>query len=312
MIRIIKGGIQTTVQGERRKGFLSMGFPGSGPADSLSMSAANFLTGKSRFSACLEMFIQGPTIQFESDIQIAICGAFMSSMINDLPVNQDKTINVKKGDTLRLSPAKNGMIAYLAFSGDLVIKPYLNSTSTFLTANLGGFDGYQIKNNDLLPVENTRDVPIRKTPNFLKYLSQRRNYIRVLTGPENHFFDKHNLERFYSSEYKISSDSNRIGIRMKGDDPLQQRKSDIISSAVLPGTIQIPKSGFPIVMMHDHQTTGGYARIANVITHDLDFLAQSTPGTSILFREVTLNKSQELLQKREMAIEALFKKTELN
>ncbi|MEL6557698.1 MAG: biotin-dependent carboxyltransferase family protein [Bacteroidota bacterium] len=312
MIRILKSGIQTTVQETRREGFLSLGFPASGPMDSLSMMGANYLTGGAPYAAALEMYIQGPSIQFEQPCAIAICGADMSPKVNGKPVLQNALIEVSKGDHLEFEPAKNGLIAYLAFNASLKVSPYLFSKSTYLAGSLGGYKGRSLIKGDTIEFEEQKSVKHLELPNVFRYIQQNELYLRIVKGPEFELFEKKDQESFLNNGYKISNDSNRMGIRLLGDSPKEIAKSDIISSAVLPGTIQIPKNGNPIIMMHDHQTTGGYCRIGNVITHDLDFLSQALPASDVSFRLISNTKSVELLKKRINLVNRLFAKRNIS
>lgn len=307
MIRILKGGIQTTIQETRRKGFLSLGFPASGPMDSLSMMGANYLTGGNPFASALEMYIQGPTIEFNQPCAIAICGADMSPEINERPILQDTLIEVYKGDHLTFKSAKNGLITYLAFNAPLKASTYLFSKSTYLAGSLGGYKGRILKKGDILELAPSKtSMKHLELPNVFKYIRQNKLSLRIVKGPEFGVFSEKDQESFFNNDYKISNDSNRMGIRLMGGLPNEIEKSDIISSAVLPGTIQIPKSGNPIIMMHDHQTTGGYSRLGNVITHDLDFLSQALPASEISFRLISTAKSVELLKKRINLVNKLF------
>lgn len=306
MIRILKNGFQTTIQGSRRTGFLNLGFPSSGPMDSVSMMGANFMLGNNPFNAALEMYIQGPVIAFDVNVHIAICGANMNPHLNDIPIAQNKVFSISKGDILSFKPTSDGMITYLAFSGEIDIPKYLNSKSTYLPASLGGLEGRSLKIGDIIKLKNILHASEKKIPNIFKYISRQKNQIRVIPGPEYQLFIEENQKLFLNTQYHVSNDSNRMGIRLKAEKSIKTEKSDINSSAIIPGTIQVPNNGLPIVMMFDHQTTGGYMRIANVITHDLDYLAQTIPGNEITFRMISLSKSIELLDKRNNVINKLF------
>ncbi len=306
MISILKSGISSTIQGSYREGYLQYGFPRSGPADSISMRAANFLVGNKPWESCIEMMAQGPTMEFDCSLQIAICGAAMTPKINGIEVSQNQSIVVKKGDKLSFKPSANGLFAYLAIGGSMDIPEYFNSTSTYLPSNTGGYKGRQLKAGDRINMKYNHINPQIELPNFMKFIPINHLKIRVLAGPERALFSKNDIKLFYSNLYKVSSESNRIGIKTTTDKKLQLKDSDIISSAILPGTIQIPSNGLPMIMMNDHQTTGGYKRIANVISHDLDHLSQSIPRSLISFREISLGKASELQLKKENLINRLF------
>ena len=293
----------STIQGNRRSGYLSMGFPGSGPVDSVSMRAANYLVGQHPWQSTIEMHIKGPQIRFHQRMSIAICGANMQPLLNGQPIAQNTLIVVNKNDLLAFQSAVDGMVTYLAFNGPADVSEYLGSTSTYHSAGLGG---RTFQKGDQLQFGSLESIQQKTLPNRLRFIGQDEVSLRVTAGPEFEQFSKAAQDRFLNSTFRISADSNRMGIRLLSSEKIMPNTGEIHSSAIIPGTIQVPKSGQPIVMSHDHQTTGGYPRIANVITHDLDYLTQLKPGTSITFRLTDVSKAQELLLKREQFLEKLF------
>ena len=308
MISIEKSGIMTTIQGAPRSGYLSMGFPASGPMDSVSMRAANYLLGRPAWQSCLEMYIKGPQVRFHQDMQIAICGADMQPTVNGYATSQNTIIDIKANDVLAFQPAKNGMIAYLAFNGAVKIPDYLHSTSTYLAAGFGGLSGRSLRAGDKVHFETLEKSTSTILPNRLRFAGQQHASLRILKGPEFQLFDKGMQNRFLQTTFKVSPDSNRMGIRLQSEKGISPAAGEINSSAIVPGTIQVPSSGSPIVLSQDHQTTGGYPRIANVITHDMPYLAQLQPGAEVSFRLTTLSKAQQLLFQREQYLTQLFNK----
>ena len=304
MITIEKNGVISTVQGGRRAGYLAMGFPGSGPVDSVSMRAANYLVGQHSWQSTIEMHLKGPHIRFHQAMEIAICGANMRPLLNGEPIVQHQKISVASNDLLTFQPATDGVVTYLAFNGKMAITAYLGSTSTYQSANLGGLT---LQKGDELSFGPLQSSEMKVLPNRLRFVGQDHVSLRVTAGPEFALFSEEIKAVFFNSTFRVSADSNRMGIRLTGDQKITPDTGEINSSAIIPGTIQVPQSGQPIVLSHDHQTTGGYPRIANVITHDLDYLTQCRPGSTVTFRLTHLKKAQELLEKREQYLKGLFR-----
>ncbi|MGB3467818.1 MAG: biotin-dependent carboxyltransferase family protein [Cyclobacteriaceae bacterium] len=312
MINIIKNGILCTLQGNYRHGYMQMGIPWSGPMDDLSMMGANYLTGNDPLSTTLEMIIQGPEIRFKEGLQFAICGADMKPTLNGRPVPQNTLLLAERNDLLSFSPSENGLVTYLSFGGKIKVDKYLKSTSTHVIAGLGGYFGRPLKAGDALAIEPSLHHDPAPIPNYFKFIGQQNPELRVLKGPELYLLNTPQQVSFIQNSYTISDKSNRMGIRLEAISPIRVGNSNITSSAVIPGTIQLPESGNPIVMMRDHQTTGGYLRVGNIINHDLSYLSQTMPGNRIKLRWVTYDKSMDLNRKKYETIEKLYNERALN
>jgi len=301
-------GLLTTIQDLGRFGYQRFGMPVSGAMDSLSLQLANLLVGNKPNDACLETSLIGPEISFNSLGLIAICGADMNPSINGKPIPLNKTIEVKEGYKLSFSGIKSGCRSYIAFAGGIDVPIIMASRSTYIRAKVGGFEGRALRPGDELPlgiVNNkvkNRIIPKELIPNY-----QSNQTVQIIPGSEVRRFGLDGIRNFLTSEYIVSDQSDRMGYRLTGPVIKHQTGSaDIISAGISMGTIQIPGNGQPIILMADRQTTGGYTRIANVVSVDLTLIAQLKPGDKIRFREISLEKAQEQLLARENLLKNLL------
>jgi antagonist of KipI len=337
-IKIEKSGLLTTIQDLGRKGHQKEGIIESGAMDKMAIRIGNLLLGNQENHPAIEAVQAGPEISFDGDQVIAITGAESNPMINGFPVKQWCPIFVKEGSVLESGRASNGTYFYICFLGNPEIEKVLGSYSTYLKAHIGGLEGRALKTNDHITLKCDRLSAsgfIKRfiNPNAIadEYLSKlyrkkikkgfiQANWmvssksfyplpvsdeIRILKGPEFGILENKSKKIFFEQEFKISNQSDRMGIRLIGQ-PLQlQVKEEMLSTAVTFGTVQLPPEGNPIILMADHQTTGGYPRIGQVISADFSKLAQIMPGKSIKFKEVSLEEALQALFKQEKEIEQL-------
>lgn len=305
---IIKSaGMLTTVQDKGRYGYQRYGMPIAGAMDLFSLRLANALVGNNADAACLETTFTGPEIHFTADGAVALTGADMGPAVNGVPVSINKVLKVVSGDTLSFSGLKNGFRTYIAFAGGINVPEVMGSRSTYLRANLGGFAGRALEAGDELPLGETRGM-IRETaiPEGLIPRYQPDQTIRIISGPEVSRFTMDGIHSFLTSEYRITEKSDRMGYRLSGKAVTHtEAGADIISSGISRGTVQVPGNGQPIILMADRQTSGGYTRIACVISADLTLVAQMKPGDIIRFREITIDKAQELYAERDLLLRKL-------
>lgn len=293
-------GLLTTVQDKGRYGYQRYGMPVSGAMDTFSLELANLLVGNEPGDACLEATITGPELEFTGTTVVAITGANMDPHLNGQGIPMNTAVDVKPGDRLGFRGLKCGCRSYIAFSGGIDVPLVMGSRSTYLRAGIGGHQGRAIIQGDELPLgEFKRPSVIKVIPEGLIPEYKHEQTIRVIPGPEAHYFELSGLRNFLSTEYMVTAQSDRMGYRLSGE-PVMHKEgmSGIISAGVTAGTIQVPGSGQPIILMADRQTSGGYARIANVITVDLTLLAQMQPGDTIHFREANFDNAQELLNEK--------------
>ena len=306
-ININFAGPLTTVVDGGRLGYMNVGFSSGGAMDLYSMRLANILVGNEMDGAALEMTFMGIEAEFSSDAVIAITGADMSPTVNGKPIASYEAVSIRKGDVLSMKMARVGMRAYLAVAGGFDIEKVMGSYSTNLKCAIGGFMGRKLKVGDSIPLRRGSRL-ISERSSGLKSVFKEKIVVRVILGPQDDYFTENGKRDFLSSEYTVSDKSDRMGIRLSGKSVENENGVDIISDAVAMGSIQIPASGEPIIMMADRQTTGGYAKIATVITADLGLVAQATPGTKILFKAVSVNTAVKALKKQKNELLRLNRK----
>ena len=300
-IRIHKAGILTTVQDLGRFGFQQYGMPVSGAMDTYSLKFANSLVGNNLNEACLEITAIGPTIEFDSDTFIAICGADMQAQINGIDIEMYKTIEVKRGEVLSFKGLKKGFRTYFAIAGGIDVPMVMGSRSTYLRGKIGGFEGRALKNGDQLQLGMSTNKPQIKQISNEQIPEYKNSFTaRIIPGPESTYFTVQALTDFLKSEFVLSNHSDRMGYRLKGKTIQHKTTSEIISSGIAFGTIQIPPNGEPIIMMADRQTTGGYPRIATIISSDLPYLSQLQAGDKIRFKEIRLVEAHELMREENL------------
>ncbi len=306
-ITILSPGMMTTVQDEGRFGYQRYGMPVSGAMDLFSYRAANLLAGNESGAACLEATLTGPEILFHARGIVAITGADMGPRLNGKPVSAWKTLEINCNDQLSFSGLASGCRTYIAFRGGLDVPVMMGSRSTYLRAGIGGLDGRILKAGDRLPLgKQTGVILFKKLPvEFIpRYTSPQK--VRVIPGPEVIRFAFEGIRNFLVSDYTITPQSDRMGYRLSGPPlSLQSGTNDIVSAGISAGTIQVTNDGQPILLMADRQTTGGYTRIANVISADLPLVAQMKPGDVIRFSEITLGEAQNLLREQHRILELL-------
>ena len=291
-------GILTTVQDEGRYGYMEYGVRTSGAMDQDSFHAANRIVGNDENAAELEMTLMGITAVFEGDGVIALAGADMNAQLDGMPVERYAAVRIRSGQRLSMGMARSGCRAYLAVSGGIAVPKVMGSCSTDVKCQLGGLEGRALQKGDVLETGSTGesakeeklekarwDCP-RKYGHFVR--------VRVVEGPQADWFSEEARKKFFQETYHVSAESDRMGMRLDGAPVDSLHGMDIVSDGIAFGSIQITKSGMPIVMMADHQTTGGYAKIGTVCSFDLPKLAQLLPGDSVQFEKVSVEEAQEL------------------
>ena len=308
IMKILSPGPLSTVQDMGRVGYMKSGFSQNGAMDSYAMQIANILVGNACCEGVIEMTFMGISAEFDTDTVIAITGADMQPKINGESIAMYTAYQIKKGDTLSLGMASEGMRAYLAIAGGFDIAKKMGSLSTNIKCKIGGIDGGRLKADDEIFLKRGARLLDQTTRSYKKKSTPKKLVVRVILGPQDDYFTQKGKERFFSSVYTVSDKSDRMGIRLDGESVESVSGVDIISDGIAFGSVQIPASGKPIIMMADRQTTGGYAKIATVISVDLSILAQARPGSEIIFKAVNEKTALKLLKKREKELRALNKK----
>ncbi|MDI3481939.1 MAG: antagonist of KipI [Tepidanaerobacteraceae bacterium] len=298
--KVISPGLFTTMQDMGRFGYESQGVPVSGAMDEFAFRVANMLVGNDENAPVLEMTLMGPALEAIQDTVVAVTGACMTPLVNGTQRPCWSCFPVKKGETLTFAPAKAGCRAYLAVPGGFEGDAVMGSVSTYIRGGIGGVKGRRLEKGDVLS--------LKRHASFSRFFKVREEYIpqylpeeeiRVIPGPQYDYFPKEAIELFTSSTYTITKDSDRMGYRLEGPNIRAKETHDIITDGLLPGAVQIPGNGKPIIMLKDAQTTGGYAKIATAISVDLSRLAQLKPGDRIKFRPVSLEEAHRLLKEEE-------------
>jgi biotin-dependent carboxylase-like uncharacterized protein len=290
-----KPGLQTLVQDLGREGFRAFGVPVGGAMDRGAARAANWLVGNPPEAPVLEITLMGPRIRISGYCQIALTGADLSAEINGQAAPRYETVAVTGESVLSFGKARAGCRAYLAVGGEWQVRPWLGScsASTYAGKELMP-DSYPGKNSRITiqtrSLNAHRQIPVEYRPGYPPRLR-----VRVLPGPEFEFFSPYAVGRFFSHGYRLTADSNRMGFRLDAQILDFKPDREVISSGVLPGTIQVTNAGRPIILMADAQTTGGYYRLAQVISADMDRLAQLRPGDEVWFSLATLEEAREAL-----------------
>lgn len=298
-IRVLKGGLLTTVQDLGRNGYQSQGFSVSGVMDVRSFKIANLLLDNPENEAVLEFTLIGPTLEFTSETIIAITGGDFQPTINGEPAPMYQALLMKKGDILKFGSARTGSRGYLAFSSYLKIPTVMGSRCTNLKIGLGGFKGRKLEAGDYIYFRVKR----RYLPYFLSRkldldeFDQEKVTLRVVMGPQEDRFTRQGIETFLNSEYTVTSDFDRMGCRLDGPFISSKEGSDIISDGIAFGSIQVPSHGKPIILLADRQTTGGYAKIATVASVDIPKLVQRKTDDKIHFKAISVEEAQALYLK---------------
>ena len=286
-LHFLKSGLQTTIQDLGRQGVQDLGIPINGAMDKASAQLANQLVGNNANSPVLEITLLGPKIQFEGPCQIAITGADLSAEINGNTIPLFRTINIEHGDVLSFGKPVTGCRAYLAINGKWDIQSWLGSFSASATNTAQTTPDSVIVKDQILEIINGKEKPAISIPQGERPSLSVEAPIKVYPGPEFEAFSTIEKQSFFGDRFTIGQDSNRMGYRLNEALNSYTKKEEVISSGVIPGTIQITNSGQPIVLMADAQTTGGYPRIANVSSNDLDRLAQFKPGDTVRFELIS-------------------------
>jgi antagonist of KipI len=308
LFRVEAPGLLTTIQDEGRTGYQQYGMVVAGAMDRFSLNIANILVGNRRDEAALEVTLVGPTLEVLEDTVIAICGANLSPTIDGKQAPLWKSFLLKAGQKLAFGKPKEGARAYISVAGGFHVPAVMGSKSTYVKANIGGVKGRALEQNEILTGFNGdfswagRSLHIDEIPRYEKELQ-----VRVVIGPHIHAFPSSTVDLFLSSIYSITSQSDRMGYRLKGPKLAHKNSADIISEAIPLGGIQVPENGEPIILMADRQTTGGYTRIATVISSDIPKLAQASPGCTIRFTSVSVEEAQQIYLEQNRFIRILEK-----
>jgi antagonist of KipI len=304
VIHVQAPGLFTTVQDLGRAGFGPMGVSPSGAADPVSLRIGNRLVANAEGAAGLEMTLLGGSFLFPRGAVVALTGSDFGATLDGTIIECWKSVEISPGQTLSLGPTRSGARSYLCVHGGIAVKPFLGSASTHILSGIGGLDGRSLRKGDVLNIGSVSG-PFRHaaiSTQTLERLSPRK-ILRVTPGPQSDWFPEPSQGQFYNSTYLASEESNRMGLRLQGDPiPTRTGAEEMATEGVSLGAIQIPEGGQPIVLFVEQQTTGGYPKIANVISADLASVGQLRPRDEIRFEKVSWETARSLLREMEELI----------
>jgi antagonist of KipI len=284
-IHVRQPGFQSTVQDLGRPGYGHLGISAAGAADPLSLRIGNLLVGNPEGAAAIEMTLTGGSFEFDGVAVVAFAGS-------DFGVPVWESFEVRAGQAVTCGATRSGARCYLCVRGGIDVPPVLGSRSTQLTAGLG----CALKAGDVLPVGSGGAVsaPRRFGPKLLHSILPGRS-IRVTAGPQSERFS----DGFFQSAFLVSRNSNRMGLRLEGPCVEQRERAQLLTEGAALGAIQIPPDGQPIILFVEHQTTGGYPKIANIIAADLHRIGQLRPRDEVRFELVSMEQARALLLRQE-------------
>jgi antagonist of KipI len=303
LIEVRAPGLLTTVQDLGREGFGPMGVSPSGAADAVALRVGNRLAGNAEGAPALEMTLLGGTFFFREAAVAALTGSDFAPALDDRRVETWNSVEILAGQTLQLGPTRAGARCYLCVRGGIDVKLFLGSASTHLLSGLGGFEGRALRKGDVLKVgraiEGFRTFRKRNLARRALEKLAPRKVLRVTAGPQSDWFSKEAQKLFYARTYRVTEESNRMGLRLEGAAMASALGGEMISEGVSLGAVQITASGLPIILFVEQQTTGGYPKIANVISADISSLGQLRPRDEIRFELVEMETARALLVEQE-------------
>jgi len=301
---VIEPGILTTFQDLGRHGFSQVGVPPSGASDTFSLRVGNLLVGNREGGSGLEITLMGLKIKALREVVIAITGGDLSPVLNGEPLEMWRTHLLVEGDIIHFKKVRTGCRAYFTVAGGFAVPKIMGSSSTYLSGKFGGFEGRALRRGDVL---HAFDIPsplnklgLRFPSDWLPFWEKEEVLLRVIPGPQDHHFTEKGFQTFCSSSYRVTPQSDRMGVRLEG--PKIERRSDveesIISEGMISGAIQVPGDGKPIIILTE-LVTGGYTKIATIISTDLQKVAQLKPGDHVRFNPVSIEEAHLLLREQE-------------
>lgn len=304
-VQVLRPGLLTTLQDAGRPGLAALGIGRAGAADRPAWQLANALVGNTGGEAALEITLQGPTLRFERAARIALTGAPIDARAGDEPLPPWTAVDLPAGSVLRLRGMRQGCRSYLAVRGGFAVPAVLGSRSEDLHARLGPFGGRALAAGDALPLDPTRGIDAIDRPRIRRWGVDPQPWfdfamgpLALLPGSHADRLDAASRERLHRQPFRLASSSNRTGARLEGEALALTAPLELVSEAVLPGTVQLPPSGQPIALLAEAPVTGGYPRIGQVAAADLPTLAQRRPGDRVQFAPTSLDEALERQYRR--------------
>lgn len=306
---VVKPGFLSTLQDLGRHGLAQFGISASGAADALAYRLGNRLVGNDDNAPAIEMTLVGGTFACTGDALVVLTGADFGAVLahagGNTPVPPWQPTRLQRGDSLVLGPSRNGARAYLCVRGGFDVPPSLGSVSTHLLTGLGGL-GRPLQNGDTLPIQPADPAAGRVTLDARWLAAQYAPQpFRITPGPQADWFDDVAHARLASETYEVLEQSNRMGIRLGGAALERRRPGDLLTEGVALGAIQVPENGQPIILFVEHQTTGGYPKIANICRVDMHRVGQLRPRDRLRFAWVSFDDARRLYVEREESLDRL-------
>jgi biotin-dependent carboxylase-like uncharacterized protein len=313
-LKVLAPGLHTTVQDLGRPGHQAIGVPVSGALDGVALRLANALVGNPAGSPALEILLSGPTLEVVADtVRVALAGVGASLAIGaERPriVAAGRSVTLPRGAVFQIVAGEQSACCYLAVEGGIAVRRVLGSASTYVRAAIGGIEGRALRRGDVVPlgVACASDLAELRLPSPPPATGEQP--VRVVLGPQREYFTPDAVATLLGSEFRISPSADRMGMRLDGP-PLRHRRGwDIVSDAIATGAIQVPGSGQPILLLADHQTTGGYPKIATVVSVDLPVVGRRRPGDRLRFVAVSVETAEELYRDAERQLVELVARLE--
>jgi biotin-dependent carboxylase-like uncharacterized protein len=303
-LTVIRPGMLTTVQDLGRWGYQSLGVPVGGPMDAYSHRYANALVGNDESAAALEITLIGPVLEASANLTCAVTGARFDVSVDGRSIAPDRAFDVERGSQIRFGSRTAGARAALAVRGGLAVPPSYGSRATSIISRIGPFGGRGLRAGDGLPVGTEASHSRAPSGDLGLTLPRGGARLRAIEGPHSGMFDASAVATLFGSRYLVTPSSNRMGYRLEGPILRHRGPADILSDATPIGSLQVPSSGQPILLMADRQTTGGYPKIATVITADLSLAGQLAPGDWIEFQPVSREEAVVALREQLSRLEA--------
>jgi antagonist of KipI len=299
VIRVLAPGLLTTVQDLGRPGLGALGVPAGGAADAYALRLGNLLLGNEESAAAIEATLDGPELLFEEEALVVLAGAPFEAALDGRDVAPWHVLGVRAGSRLAVGRAVSGARAYVCVRGGIELPPVLGSRSTDVATGFGGFRGRALAAGDGLATGSAPAAPRgRRVDAAAAGWSGPRRLLRVTPGPQESWFPPEALAAFLSRSFRVSASSSRAGVRLEGKALVAPARS-LVTEGVAAGAVQVPAGGLPIVLLVEHPSTGGYPKIANVISSDLSALAQLRPADEVRFAKVSFDEARRLLLSRE-------------
>lgn len=300
-------GLFTMVQDLGRDGYRKNGLPAAGAMDRYALAVANLMVGNPITAAGLECTLLGPTITFDGEGIAAITGGDLGATLNGRPIAPWTCFAVRDNDRLSFAVPVCGCRAYLAVGGGIDLPEVLGGRATYLRGAVGGLAGRALQKGDLLSAGLTGSGWrwIGMLPAQWQPLHGQQTTARVVLGPQDDYFTPETIAEFFNAEFEVTKESDRMGYRLAGPKLTHREKKEIVSDGVLPGAIQVPGHGQPIVLLADAQTAGGYPKIAAVIEPDLRVFAQARPGDHIRFVQVSLDEAVAAMRQQAQQLQEI-------